>query len=291
VCTKRARTIFFLPDWRVIGLVPGVVLPRLGVEVVISVVTELCEHPGAEDGAQAGLGQVDLSVRVLAKMRIGLLGHGDLGAQGGQDRHLGAHGRGVGNSPLVHRLYDTLPATADAAHRAHRLDNLSVCLSALGRRHDALIASTQAVETYRRLAAADCAAFEPDLARGLWVYARVRAVGRVELPQALTAGQESVALFERLLRQRPPVFTGDLRGALATVPDVLEGLGRGHDADGVRHRIDALQPAEQPPWGPGAGKPRHLITTADDGAQTNYRTGRTCGPPRTQSAPRSRPQR
>jgi len=32
-------------------------------------------------------------------MHIDLLGHGgDLGAQGGQDRHLGAHGRGVGSS-------------------------------------------------------------------------------------------------------------------------------------------------------------------------------------------------
>jgi hypothetical protein len=40
------------------------------------------------------------------------------------------------------------------------------------------------------------------------------------------------------------VFTGDLREALATVTDVLEGLGRGRDADGVRRRINALQPAE-----------------------------------------------
>jgi hypothetical protein len=67
---------------------------------------------------------------------------------------------------LARRLYDTLPATAGPAQRAHRLDNLSVRLSALGRRRDALIASTQAVEAYHRLAA-DSAAFEPDLARAL----------------------------------------------------------------------------------------------------------------------------
>jgi hypothetical protein len=34
----------------------------------VRVVTEFAEHPGAEDGAHAGLGQVDLSVRVLDKM-------------------------------------------------------------------------------------------------------------------------------------------------------------------------------------------------------------------------------
>ncbi len=67
---------------------------------------------------------------------------------------------------LARRLYDTLPATAGPAQRAHRLDNLSVRLSALGRRRDALIASTHAVEVYHRLAA-DSAAFEPDLARAL----------------------------------------------------------------------------------------------------------------------------
>ena len=32
------------------------------------VIAELCEHPGAENGSQSGLGQDDLSVRVPAKM-------------------------------------------------------------------------------------------------------------------------------------------------------------------------------------------------------------------------------
>ena len=34
----------------------------------LGVVAELAEHPGAEDGCQAGLGLVDLSVPVSAKM-------------------------------------------------------------------------------------------------------------------------------------------------------------------------------------------------------------------------------
>jgi hypothetical protein len=33
----------------------------------VRVVAEFAEDPGAEDGSQAGLGQVDLSVRVTAK--------------------------------------------------------------------------------------------------------------------------------------------------------------------------------------------------------------------------------
>jgi hypothetical protein len=45
----------------------GVVLAGLGGRVAVRVVAEFCEHPGTEDWSQAGLGQVDLSVRVLAK--------------------------------------------------------------------------------------------------------------------------------------------------------------------------------------------------------------------------------
>ena len=67
---------------------------------------------------------------------------------------------------LARRLCDALPATAGTAQRAHRLDNLGVRLSDLGRLEDALVVSTQAIEVYRRLAAADSAAFDPYLARG-----------------------------------------------------------------------------------------------------------------------------
>src|SRR5215472_6011412 len=46
----------------------GVVPAGLAVGVPVRVVAEVSEHPGAEYGAHAGLGQVDLSVRVTAKM-------------------------------------------------------------------------------------------------------------------------------------------------------------------------------------------------------------------------------
>ena len=97
LCTNRAATVFFLPEARVIGLVAGVVLAGLGRGVAVVVVAELGEHPGAEDRPQAGLGQDDLSVRVLAKMGLDLPLQGlDLLVEGGQDRDQGAHRGGVG---------------------------------------------------------------------------------------------------------------------------------------------------------------------------------------------------
>jgi hypothetical protein len=51
---------------------PGVVFAGSGVGVAGGVVAELGQHPGAEHDAQAGLAEVDLSVRVLAKMRLDL---------------------------------------------------------------------------------------------------------------------------------------------------------------------------------------------------------------------------
>ncbi|MBA2474154.1 MAG: tetratricopeptide repeat protein [Pseudonocardiales bacterium] len=127
-------------------------------------------------------------------------------------------------------IYRRLAATDPAAFEpglARALTNLGADLSDLGRLPDALIVTTQAVDIRRQLAAANPSAFEPDLARGLWVFARVRAAGQVELPQALTAARESVALFEGMVQQCPRVFTGDLRGARATLSDVLDRLGRG----------------------------------------------------------------
>jgi hypothetical protein len=50
----------------------------------VRVVAEFAEHPGAEDESQSGLGQVDLSVRVAAKIRLHLALQGlDLFVEGG----------------------------------------------------------------------------------------------------------------------------------------------------------------------------------------------------------------
>src|SRR5438309_7652501 len=61
-------------------LFPYTTLFRSGVAGLV--VAELGKHPGAEHDTQAGLAEVDLSVRVLAKMGLDLLFHGgDLGVQ------------------------------------------------------------------------------------------------------------------------------------------------------------------------------------------------------------------
>src|SRR6266404_6144799 len=65
----------------------GVVPAGLAVGVAVRVVAELAEHPGAQDGAHAGLGPVDLSVRVPAKIFLHLpLQDLDLLVEGGDHR-------------------------------------------------------------------------------------------------------------------------------------------------------------------------------------------------------------
>jgi hypothetical protein len=71
----------------------GVVLSSAGTVVAVGVITELAEHPGAEQVTEAGLAAVDLSVRVPATMRLDLLSEGgDLDVEGSEQRYLGAHG-------------------------------------------------------------------------------------------------------------------------------------------------------------------------------------------------------
>src|SRR6186713_3754855 len=82
-------------DWAGAGIVFAT--PRVG--VAVRVVSELGKHPGTKNGCQAGLAEVDLSVRVLTKMGLDLLLQGlDLRVQGDQDRYLGTYGRRIGGS-------------------------------------------------------------------------------------------------------------------------------------------------------------------------------------------------
>ena len=79
-----------------------------------------------------------------------------------------------------------LPAD-DKAGRAGLLNNLSVALSALGRREEALQAAQEAVDVYRKLAEANPQAFLPDLAMSLNNLGnRLSALGRRE--EALDGG-------------------------------------------------------------------------------------------------------
>ena len=91
-------------------LLPGLAGDRAGGRVVLAglrrgvamrVVAELGQHPGAEDRSQAGLGQDDLSVRVLTEMRVHLpLQHLDLLAEGADHRDQRADHRRAGSGDL-----------------------------------------------------------------------------------------------------------------------------------------------------------------------------------------------
>jgi hypothetical protein len=63
----------------------------------MGVVAELAEHPGAEDLTEPGLGAVDLTIRVPAKISLDLaLQGGDLAVQDGDHRDHGPDGDRVG---------------------------------------------------------------------------------------------------------------------------------------------------------------------------------------------------
>jgi tetratricopeptide (TPR) repeat protein len=145
---------------------------------------------------------------------------------------------------IYRRLADINPAAFEP-DLAGSLDNFGIWLSHLGRREEALDATTEAVQIYRRLADINPAAFEPDLAHGLRSFAGVRVAGQVEFSQALTAADESVAIYDRLVQRSPEAFISELRGALATLANVLNGLGRSDEATDVRHRIDQLGPPQK----------------------------------------------
>ena len=95
---------------------------------------------------------------------------------------------------------------------ARSLNNLSVHLSNLGRREEALAASQEAVDIYRRLAETRPDAFLPDLARSLDTLGNTLAsAGRHQ--EAAAARLEGLTLIATLVERRPQAF-GHLARAL-----------------------------------------------------------------------------
>jgi tetratricopeptide (TPR) repeat protein len=120
---------------------------------------------------------------------------------------------------------------ADGARSAlsASLSNLGVRLGALGRREEALAASQEAVDIYRRLAQTRPDAFLPDLASSLNnLGGDLSNLGRRE--EALAASQEAVDIYRRLAQTRPEAFLPDLAQSLNNVGVMLSNLGRREDA-------------------------------------------------------------
>jgi tetratricopeptide (TPR) repeat protein len=99
----------------------------------------------------------------------------------------------------------------------------------MGRRAEALQATQEAVDLYRRLAAQRPDAFLPDLAMSLHNLGNVLSeMGR--RAEALQATQEAVEIRRRLAAQRPDAFLPDLASSLGAYGLVLRGLGRSAEA-------------------------------------------------------------
>jgi tetratricopeptide (TPR) repeat protein len=123
----------------------------------------------------------------------------------------------------------------DEAERAGALQMWGFALSALGRRAEALEATQEAVDLYRRLAQQNPDAFLPNLARSLNNLGKVLSeMGR--RAEALEATQEAVEIRRQLAQQNPDAFLPDLARSLHNLGADLSEMGR---------RAEALQATQE----------------------------------------------
>ena len=123
------------------------------------------------------------------------------------------------------RQHPDTPSGQSVAREGTRLlNNLGIRLSGLGRREEALAATGEAVEIYRRLAVARPDAFEPDLAMSLNnLGAELSGLGRRE--EALAATEEAVDIYRRLAEANPAAFLPDLASSLNNLGHMLSESG------------------------------------------------------------------
>jgi len=116
-----------------------------------------------------------------------------------------------------------LPGLATSLH------NLATCLSALGRREEALVQSEEALRIRRQLAQQRPDAFLPDLAISLNNLATTLSdLGRRE--EALAQAGEALRIYRQLAQQRPDAFLPDLAMSLNNLANRLSDLGRREEA-------------------------------------------------------------
>ncbi|UKY48165.1 tetratricopeptide repeat protein [Streptomyces inhibens] len=168
----------------------------------------------------------------LAKTLVNLAG---LLSDLGQDGALPAAHEALG---IWWRLVEADPAT-HLPNLAVSVNSLAGLLTKLGRRSEALAAAEEVVETLRRLAAADPAAYRPFIANALWGVARMRAADDSGLPHARAAIEEAVFLFLQLASRSPQAYADDLRGVLGSYVTVLDKLGLTEKADKIRKVVVA----------------------------------------------------
>ena len=113
--------------------------------------------------------------------------------------------------------------------QAHWANNLSIRLSDVGERNEALVAAREAVELCRGLAEASPQAYTPNLAMSLTNLAnRFSEVG--ERNEALEAAREAVELYRALAEDSPEAYTPNLAASLNNLANRLSEVG---DRDGA----------------------------------------------------------
>lgn len=127
---------------------------------------------------------------------------------------------------------------------ATSLSNLGVFRSDLGRHEEALTAAEQSLEIRRRLAAANPAGREADLARSLSNLGLVLS-GVGQYAGALAAVQEAASIYQLRLK-RVPGLAGELRSTLVRAADTLAGLNQ-RDAAATVRRFTADGELDQAP--------------------------------------------
>jgi tetratricopeptide (TPR) repeat protein len=157
------------------------------------------------------------------------------------------------HADALHRLrqhqHTTTRTETSLADLADAATIHGVTLSAIGQHQPAHTATLEAVDVYRRLAAANPAAFEPNLATSLNNIGNMLSeLGRRE--EALAATLEAVEVRRRLAAANPAAFEPNLATSLNNLGNVLSELGRREEALAatleaveVNRRLAAANPA------------------------------------------------
>nr|WP_157099507.1 tetratricopeptide repeat protein [Microbispora sp. ATCC PTA-5024] len=132
---------------------------------------------------------------------------------------------------------------------AGSLNNLGMQLMRAGDERGALKASREAVELWRRLAEAEPAACLPDLAGSLLGYAWVCDATGTDLPGGLSAAEEAIGYYHRLVYELPAAFHELLGGAQTAAAKI-----RARMTPVVRRRDDIGDLDRNAPCPCGSGK-------------------------------------
>ncbi|MFE5534094.1 tetratricopeptide repeat protein, partial [Embleya sp. NPDC056538] len=158
-----------------------------------------------------------------------------------------------GIAALTARLTPHRLTTTDPAHHAHLHSTLANRYANAGLHRQALTADRHAHDILRRLAEADPAAYEPDLATALNnLSIRLGNVGRRD--EGLAANEEAVTIRRRLAAANPAAHEPDLATSLnnlsvdyGAVGRRAEGLAAIEEAVTIRRRLAAANPAAYEP--------------------------------------------